>query len=138
MVRASLNLAVSRTLNTTLLGPDLDAAARRDKVGRQNDAGRDRGGAAAGSRVFAKKMSLCSALMTLAFFNRKLFGNSPHHPDQRRDKVLIRNRFISFVPPYRFFIRPAMHSFGSGRQFVANERGIRLLAKATLDVLNRR
>jgi hypothetical protein len=47
-----------------------DPAARRR---RQNDAER-------------------SALMTLAFFNRKLLGNSPHHPGERRDKVLIHNR----------------------------------------------
>ena len=79
-----------------------------------------------------------SALMTLAFFNRKLLGNSPHHPGQRPDKVLILNRFISLEPPRRFLIGPAMHSFGSGRQFVANKRGVRVPAKPTLDILSRR
>jgi hypothetical protein len=31
-------------------------------------------------------------LAELAFFNRKLLRNSPHHPGQRRDKVLIHAR----------------------------------------------
>jgi len=62
----------------------------------------------------------------------------PHHPGQCQDKILIYNRFICFVPLCDFIIRPAMHSFWSGWQFVANERDVRLLAKATLDVLSRR
>ena len=54
--------------------------------------------------------------------NRKLLGNLPHQPGQRQDKILIHSSFISFVPFHDFLIGPAMHAFGSGRQFVANER----------------
>jgi hypothetical protein len=68
--------------------------------------------------------------------NRNLLGNLAHQPCQRRDKVLIHNRFIRFVPFYDFLIGPAMHAFVPGRQFVANERDVIAQKRGTLARMN--